>query len=124
MIREESERRDQRRPSAPTVTRKETICPPDTLQARPLKWPGWIQGIRESSRPPRQVLFAMTERCSLAHALESGQLLEHSRWMRALARPLVLDGESVDDFVQNAWAAALRRPPHEDVPLNAGWPGC
>ena len=39
--------------------------------------------------------------------------------MRALARTLVLDGESVDDLVQDAWAAALERPPHGDVPLNA-----
>ena len=39
------------------------------------------------------------------------QLLKHSGWMRSLARQLVRDSASVDDLMQETWAAALVRPP-------------
>ncbi len=38
------------------------------------------------------------------------ELLGHSRWLRALARTLVLDDSEADDLVQEAWLAVLSRP--------------
>jgi RNA polymerase sigma-70 factor (ECF subfamily) len=40
-----------------------------------------------------------------------GQLLEHARWVRGLARCLTHDDASADDLAQDAWIAALRNPP-------------
>lgn len=45
------------------------------------------------------------------------ELLEHSAWVRALARQLVADGASADDLVQETWTAALVQPPARGVPL-------
>lgn len=44
-------------------------------------------------------------------------LLAHAAWLRRLARSLVGDGAAADDLVQEAWVAALRRPPDADRPL-------
>ena len=38
-------------------------------------------------------------------------LLAHADWARALARALVGDAERADDALQDAWVAALERPP-------------
>ncbi len=38
-------------------------------------------------------------------------LLAHGEFVRALARRLVGDGDTADDLAQEAWLAALRRPP-------------
>ena len=38
-------------------------------------------------------------------------LLAHAEWVRALARRLLRDEALADDVVQEAWLAALRRPP-------------
>ena len=35
------------------------------------------------------------------------ELLEHSAWVRGLARQLVTDATAADDTVQDAWVAAL-----------------
>ncbi|MEW6747778.1 MAG: sigma-70 family RNA polymerase sigma factor [Planctomycetota bacterium] len=43
------------------------------------------------------------------HPIEA--MLAHERWVRALARSLVLDEADSDDVVQQAWIAALRSPP-------------
>ncbi|MDQ3364257.1 MAG: sigma-70 family RNA polymerase sigma factor [Myxococcota bacterium] len=40
------------------------------------------------------------------------ELLEHTSWLRQLARSLVTEG--ADDLVQDTWVAALRRPPRGD----------
>ena len=45
-------------------------------------------------------------------------LLSHARWVRALARSLVRDEQAADDLVQEAWLAALQRPPRQ---LSRGW---
>ena len=45
------------------------------------------------------------------------ELLEHSAWARALARQLVADAATADDLVQDAWLAALVRPPLRGVPV-------
>ena len=47
-------------------------------------------------------------------------LLAHGRWMRRLARGLVRDDASADDVVQDAYAAALERPPPDGAPVR-GW---
>src|SRR5260370_310211 len=39
------------------------------------------------------------------------QLLQHSAWVRRLARGLVRDDALADDLGQEAWLAALRPPP-------------
>ncbi len=39
------------------------------------------------------------------------ELLRHAAWIRRLARGLVADGATADDLVQEAYVAALRRPP-------------
>ncbi|HEV8112764.1 MAG TPA: sigma-70 family RNA polymerase sigma factor [Planctomycetota bacterium] len=38
------------------------------------------------------------------------ELSAQTRWLRALARTLVADGNLADDLVQDTWLAALRRP--------------
>ena len=37
------------------------------------------------------------------------EMLEHSGWVRALARALVRDAATADDIAQETWLAALRR---------------
>lgn len=39
-------------------------------------------------------------------------LLEHSGWVRALARTLVADQAGAEDLEQKAWLAAIEKPPH------------
>lgn len=39
-------------------------------------------------------------------------LLEHSGWVRALARSLVADQATAEDLEQKAWLAAIEKPPH------------
>src|SRR5260221_13906808 len=39
------------------------------------------------------------------------EMLEHSLWVRRLARALVLDASSADDLAQGAWVRALETPP-------------
>lgn len=46
-------------------------------------------------------------------------LLAHSDWVRRLVSGLVFDPSRADDAVQETWAAALERPPREDVDLRA-----
>jgi RNA polymerase sigma factor (sigma-70 family) len=46
-------------------------------------------------------------------------LLEHRGWVRALARTLVFDRSTADDVEQDAWLAALRRPPRDDRSLRS-----
>ncbi|MEM7311024.1 MAG: sigma-70 family RNA polymerase sigma factor [Planctomycetota bacterium] len=48
------------------------------------------------------------------------ELLRHQAALRALARTLVADEARADDVVQDAWLAALRRPPAERGNLG-GW---
>ncbi|MBK8979893.1 MAG: sigma-70 family RNA polymerase sigma factor [Planctomycetes bacterium] len=45
------------------------------------------------------------------------RLLAEADWARALAERLVNDAASADDLVQEAWIAALRRPPDTRRPL-------
>ncbi|MEW6745141.1 MAG: sigma factor [Planctomycetota bacterium] len=52
------------------------------------------------------------------HPIEA--MLAHERWVRALARSLVLDDALTDDVVQQAWLAALRSPPRAGRGLR-GW---
>lgn len=41
------------------------------------------------------------------------ELLEHSRWVRELARRLARDASAADDLVQETWRTALEHPPAE-----------
>jgi RNA polymerase sigma factor (sigma-70 family) len=50
------------------------------------------------------------------------QYLRHHRALRALARTLVADEGAADDLVQDAWLAALRRPPADRRNVR-GWLG-
>ncbi len=43
--------------------------------------------------------------------LNPERLLEHTDWMKALARSLVVDVDLADDVVQQAWLAAVKTPP-------------
>ena len=45
------------------------------------------------------------------------ELLEHSTWVRDLARRLARDPTSADDLAQSTWLAALEHPPASDRPL-------
>ena len=54
--------------------------------------------------------------------MNSDELLDHLDWARALARTLVRDEATAEDLVQDAFAAALRRPPTERGKLR-GWLG-
>ncbi len=49
-------------------------------------------------------------------------LLAHASWARDLARSLVSDGAVAEDLVQEAWVAALERPPSHSENLR-GWLG-
>jgi RNA polymerase sigma-70 factor (ECF subfamily) len=49
--------------------------------------------------------------------MDSQQILAQGPWLRALARGLVRNESVADDLVQDAWTAALRRPPPKDRPL-------
>jgi len=51
-------------------------------------------------------------------------LLAHSDWVRRLVGGLVFDPSKADDAVQETWAAALERPPREDVDLRAWLAAC
>src|SRR5258705_4223124 len=46
-------------------------------------------------------------------------LLTHARWARALARQLLRDEQRADDVVQEAWLAAVERPPRPGPGLRA-----
>ena len=47
-------------------------------------------------------------------------LLVHASWARALARGLVVDISAADDLLQDAWVAALEKPPQHTENLR-GW---
>ena len=47
-------------------------------------------------------------------------LVDHAGWIRALARSLVTDPSLVEDVMQDAWVAALERPPVRNENLR-GW---
>ena len=51
---------------------------------------------------------------------EVSALLAQTEWIRALARGLAADVHLAEDLVQDAWVAALERPPRDDRPLR-GW---
>ncbi|MCK6447444.1 MAG: sigma-70 family RNA polymerase sigma factor [Planctomycetes bacterium] len=44
-------------------------------------------------------------------------LVERAAWMKRLARELVRDPHAADDLVQEAWVAALERPPEPGTPV-------
>ncbi len=46
-----------------------------------------------------------------SHPPDASTLLAHRDWVRALAGRLVADSSAIDDLEQEAWLAALRRPP-------------
>src|SRR5438128_2556665 len=46
-------------------------------------------------------------------------LLARREWVRRFARTLAHDDASADDLAQDAWVAAVERPPRPDAP--AGW---
>lgn len=48
-------------------------------------------------------------------------LLAHSGWVRALAQNLVSDPATADDVAQQAWQAALERPPRHGSNLRSWW---
>ena len=52
--------------------------------------------------------------------IPTAELLAQAGWMRSLARALVLDPSRADDVVQEAWLAALARPPADRRNLR-GW---
>src|SRR5688572_11481825 len=54
-----------------------------------------------------------------APTIDARGLLEHAGWIRALARKLVLDEQRADDLVQQAWLAALEKPPATGAPIRA-----
>ena len=45
------------------------------------------------------------------------EMLDHSGWVRELARRLVRDPLAADDLAQDAWVAALENPPGDGRPL-------
>jgi len=45
------------------------------------------------------------------HAFDARELLANARWLRRVARSLVLDAASADDALQQVWLKALERPP-------------
>ena len=47
-------------------------------------------------------------------------LLVHASWARTLARGLIADNSAADDLLQDAWVAALERPPQHAENLR-GW---
>ena len=46
-----------------------------------------------------------------SHPLDAELLLEHSAWMRRLARTLVRDVERAEELSQETWLRLLERPP-------------
>ncbi|MEQ1893485.1 MAG: sigma-70 family RNA polymerase sigma factor, partial [Planctomycetota bacterium] len=56
----------------------------------------------------------------MAETSEIAALLAETDWTRALARSLAGEVHLADDLVQEAWVAALERPPSPDRPLR-GW---
>src|SRR5688572_799011 len=60
---------------------------------------------------------AALTRASPLPALE--ELLLHASWARALARRLVADEQRADDVVQQAWLAAVEKPPAPGPGLRA-----
>jgi len=57
---------------------------------------------------------------SFSPRIPTAELLAQAGWMRSLARALVLDPSRADDVVQEAWLAALTRPPDDRRNLR-GW---
>ncbi len=53
-------------------------------------------------------------------SIDPEELLEHTGWMRVLARGLVDDEATAEDLVQQACTAALERPPRDRAALG-GW---
>jgi len=51
---------------------------------------------------------------------DAQSLLEHSQWMRRLARRLVQGDERADELAQDTWLRLLQRPPRAEGPLR-GW---
>jgi RNA polymerase sigma-70 factor (ECF subfamily) len=51
---------------------------------------------------------------------DAAELVAHQRWIRALARTLVVDASAADDLVQDTWVAALEHGPRPDPPRR-GW---
>ncbi len=49
------------------------------------------------------------------------ELLAHAGWVRALSRVLVADPNAAEDIEQDAWVAALKRPPEAGDGLRAWW---
>ncbi len=49
------------------------------------------------------------------------ELLAHAGWVRALSRALVTDPNAAEDIEQDAWVAALQRPPTAGDGLRAWW---
>lgn len=58
----------------------------------------------------------------MERAVELELLLEHADWVRGLAHRLVSDPASADDAAQDAWLAAVKRPPRAGVSPRA-WLG-
>ena len=56
-------------------------------------------------------------------AMSPDQLTTHEAFLRRLARALVSDGPDADDLVQEAYAAALERPPEAPGSLRAWMAG-
>jgi len=57
---------------------------------------------------------------NLPTPITAENLLEHSDWVRALARSLVSDPNLADDVAQEAWVGALRAPPADGRNVR-GW---
>ncbi len=49
------------------------------------------------------------------------ELLAHAGWVRALSRVLVADPNAAEDIEQDAWVAALKRPPEAGDSLRSWW---
>lgn len=49
------------------------------------------------------------------------ELLAHADWVRRLARALLTDPNAADDVAQDAWIAALKRPPSAGDGMRAWW---
>ncbi len=49
------------------------------------------------------------------------ELLAHADWVRMLSRALLSDPNEADDVAQDAWVAALKRPPTAGDGLRAWW---
>jgi len=58
---------------------------------------------------------------AVGRAATTDELLAHAGWIRALSRVLVTDSHTAEDVEQNAWLAALKRPPEHGDGLRAWW---